>query len=39
MKLTLGFKVADKFRITAFLLIIYYIECNKLSFLTQQGCR
>jgi hypothetical protein len=30
---------ATKFGITAILLIFYYIECRKLSFLTEQGCR
>ncbi len=35
-----GVRGAAKFRVTGFLLIIYYIECHKLSFLTQlKGCR
>jgi hypothetical protein len=34
-----GVKCASKFGITTFLLMFYYRECQKLSFLTQQGCR
>jgi hypothetical protein len=29
---------AAKFKIIAFLFKFYYIECQKLSFFTQQGC-
>ncbi len=34
-----GVRGAAKSRITAFLLMFYYIECRKLSFYTQQRCR
>ncbi len=33
-----GVRSAAHFGITAFLLIFYYINCHKLSFITKQGC-